>query len=339
MRNMRRINSFFLVLAAVTAAVVILALSIGTVSFSPARVLRMTASAIFGAEDSSLEAVILLRLRLPRVILGLIVGGGLAVAGVIFQGIFRNPLVEPYTLGVSGGAALGISLAFILGPLFPRFTLPLFGFAGAWLAVSTAYAIARRRRFLRIPYLLLIGVMISFISSALIMLLLSVADLHRFRAVIYWTMGSLDSADPVLLWFAIPVIVLGSAAALTRAWTLNALELGEEGAIGLGVRLRRDQRQLFFLGSLLAGTAVAAAGVIGFVGLVVPHVVRLFLGNDHRLTIPASFLAGGTFLVFCDLIARTVRSPAELPVGVVTGIIGGSLFIYFLASGRGRGEQ
>jgi iron complex transport system permease protein len=339
MRNMRRINSFFLVLAAVTAGVLILALSIGTVSFSPARVLRMIGSALFGEGDSSLEAVILLRLRLPRVILGLIVGGGLAVAGVIFQGLFRNPLVEPYTLGVSGGAALGISIGFMLGPLFPRFALPLFGFAGAWLAVSAAYAIARRRRFLRIPYLLLIGVMISFISSSLIMFLLSVADLHRFRAVIYWTMGSLDSADPVLLWFAIPVIVLGSAAALTRAWTLNALELGEEGAIGLGVRLRRDQRQLFFLGSLLAGTAVAAAGVIGFVGLVVPHVVRLFLGNDHRLTIPASFLAGGTFLVFCDLIARTVRAPAELPVGVVTGIIGGSLFIYFLASGRGRGEK
>jgi iron complex transport system permease protein len=339
MRNRRRIEGFFLVLAAVTAAVLILALSIGTVSFSPARVLRMTGSALFGEGDSSLEAVILLRLRLPRVILGLIVGGGLAVAGVIFQGLFRNPLVEPYTLGVSGGAALGISIGFMLGPLFPRFALPLFGFAGAWLAVSAAYAIARRRRFLRIPYLLLIGVMISFISSSLIMFLLSVADLHRFRAVIYWTMGSLDSADPVLLWFAIPVIVLGSAAALTRAWTLNALELGEEGAIGLGVRLRRDQRQLFFLGSLLAGTAVAAAGVIGFVGLVVPHVVRLFLGNDHRLTIPASFLAGGTFLVFCDLIARTVRAPAELPVGVVTGIIGGSLFIYFLASGRGRGEK
>ncbi len=339
MKKGRRIKGFFLVLAAVTAAVLILALSIGTVSFSPARVLRVTGSALFGEGDSSLEAVILLRLRLPRVILGLIVGGGLAVAGVIFQGLFRNPLVEPYTLGVSGGAALGISIGFMLGPLFPRFALPLFGFAGAWLAVSAAYAIARRRRFLRIPYLLLIGVMISFISSSLIMFLLSVADLHRFRAVIYWTMGSLDSADPVLLWFAIPVIVLGSAAALTRAWTLNALELGEEGAIGLGVRLRRDQRQLFFLGSLLAGTAVAAAGVIGFVGLVVPHVVRLFLGNDHRLTIPASFLAGGTFLVFCDLIARTVRAPAELPVGVVTGIIGGSLFIYFLASGRGRGEK
>ncbi len=335
----RRTAGFYLLLAGVTVVVLLLSLSLGSVAFSPARVFKVVGSVLFGEKDSSLEAAIILRLRLPRVILGLIVGGGLAVAGVIFQGLFRNPLVEPYTLGVSGGAALGISIGFILGPFLPRFTLPVFGFAGAWLAVSLAYSVARRRRFLRIPYLLLIGVMISFISSSLIMLLLSVADLHRFRAVIYWTMGSLDSADPALLFFAVPVILLGTAAALTRAWTLNALELGEEGAAGLGVRLRRDQKQLFFLGSLLAGTAVAAAGVIGFVGLVVPHVVRLFLGNDHRLTIPACFIAGGTFLVFCDLLARTVRAPAELPVGVVTGILGGSLFIYFLASGRGRGGK
>ncbi len=335
----RRTTGFYLLLAGLTVVVLLLSLSLGSVAFSPARVFKVVGSALFGEKDSSLEAAIILRLRLPRVILGLIVGGGLAVAGVIFQGLFRNPLVEPYTLGVSGGAALGISIGFMLGPLLPRFTLPVFGFAGAWLAVSLAYAIARRRRYLRIPYLLLIGVMISFISSSLIMLLLSVADLHRFRAVIYWTMGSLDSADPVLLWFAIPVIILGTAAALTRAWTLNALELGEEGAIGLGVRIRRDQKQLFFLGSLLAGTAVAAAGVIGFVGLVVPHIVRLLFGNDHRLTIPGCFIGGGTFLVFCDLLARTIRAPAELPVGVVTGILGGSLFIYFLASSRGRGEK
>ncbi len=337
MKKEGRTAAFFAALAGLTVAVLVLALSLGDVSYSPVRVCRLLVSALFGAEDTSLEAVILLRLRLPRVILGLIVGGGLAVSGVIFQGLFRNPLVEPYTLGVSGGAALGVSLGFIVGPIFPRFALPLFGFAGAWLAVSLAYAIARRRRILRIPYLLLIGVMISFVSSSLIMLLLSVADLHRFRAVIYWTMGSLDAADPGVLVFAVPVIVFGSAAALTRAWTLNALELGEEGAIGLGVRLRRDQRRLFFLGSLLAGTAVSVAGVIGFVGLVVPHVVRLFIGNDHRATIPASFIAGGTFLVFCDLIARTARAPAELPVGVVSGILGGGLFIYFLASGRGRG--
>lgn len=336
MKRKRRTAAFFILLLAALVAVSVLALSTGTVSFSPGRIFQVIRSAPAGAEEDSLDSVIILRLRLPRVILGLIVGGGLAVAGVIFQGLFRNPLVEPYTLGVSGGAALGISLGFILGPNLPRFALPLFGFAGAWLAVSLAYTIARRRRFLQIPYLLLIGVMISFISSSLIMLLLSVADLGRFRAIIYWTMGSLDAADPVLLWFAIPVILLGSAVALTRAWTLNALELGEEGAIQLGVRLRRDQKQLFFLGSLLAGTAVAAAGVIGFVGLVVPHVVRLFCGNDHRTTIPASFLAGGTFLVLCDVIARTVRAPAELPVGVVTGILGGILFIYFLAAGRGK---
>ena len=306
-------------------------LQVGTINFSLPRIFSMLWDALLGVSDSSLAATIVFRLRLPRIILGIVVGGGLAVSGVLFQGLFRNPLVEPYTLGVSGGAALGVSLGFLLGGAVPQLLLPFFGFAGAWLAVSFAYAIARRRRFLKIPYLLLVGVMISFICSAVIMLLLSVVNLSTFRAVIYWTMGSLAGCDMALIYFAVPVILLGTAASLGLAWTLNALNLGEEGALHLGIRLERDKKWIFFLGALLAGTAVSVAGIIGFVGLVVPHTVRLVFGTDHRSLIPASFLAGGIFLVLCDTVARTILAPTELPVGVVTGILGGGIFIYLLS--------
>ncbi|MFH1038434.1 MAG: iron ABC transporter permease [PVC group bacterium] len=318
-------------LLAALLLVAFVSLHLGDVTLPFSRVARMAAGALAGNPEHSPAATIVFRLRLPRIILGIAVGGGLAVAGLLFQGLFRNPLVEPYTLGVSGGAALGVSLGFLAGARLPRFSLPFLGFAGAWLAVSLAYAIARRRKFLKIPYLLLVGVMISFISSSLIMLLLSVVSLSRFRAVIYWTMGSLQAADPSLLLLVVPVILLGTAASMTLAWTLNALQLGEEGALHLGIRLEREKKWLFFLGSLLAGTAVAVAGVIGFVGLVVPHVMRLIFGNDHRVLIPASFLAGGAFLLLCDTAARTIVSPVELPVGVVTGIAGGGLFIYLLS--------
>lgn len=331
LRNKRRTVIIFSILVAVLILVSIGSLQVGTVVFSFSRISRMLFDAIFGVPDSSIDATIVFGLRLPRIILGIVVGGGLAVSGVLFQGLFRNPLVEPYTLGVSGGAALGVSLGFLLGGAFPQSLLPLFGFAGAWLAVSFAYTIARRQRFLKIPYLLLVGVMISFICSALIMLLLSVVNLNTFRAVIYWTMGSLAGCDIALIRFAVPVILLGTAASLGLAWTLNALTLGEEGARHLGIRLERDKKWIFFLGALLAGTAVSVAGIIGFVGLIVPHTVRLIFGNDHRSLIPASFLAGGIFLVLCDTLARTVLAPMELPVGVVTGILGGGIFIYLLS--------
>ncbi len=274
---------------------------------------------------------LIFQLRLTRVLWAILVGGGLAVAGVIFQGLFRNPLVEPYPLGVSGGAALGVSLGVVIGGAFLwRWTL-LFSLGGAWGAVLLAYSLARKRRRLQVTYLLLVGVMISFISSSLIMLLMSVSNLSQFRTIIFWAMGSLAGVNSSLLPVAGPLIILGVILAGTRSWTLNALALGEEGASHLGIKLEKERNRLFFLGSLLAGTAVSVAGVIGFVGLVVPHFVRRLIGSDHRFVIPASFLAGAAFLVLCDTLARTLIAPLELPVGVITGILGGSAFIYFLS--------
>lgn len=308
-----------------------LSLKIGAVPLSFSRLLSILSRGLLGLPDDSIPGAIIIRLRLPRVFLAILVGGGLAVAGVLFQGLFRNPLVEPYTLGVSGGAALGVSLALLLGRTLPGNCFPIFGFAGAWAAVLLAYSIARRRRLLKISYLLLIGVMLSFISSALIMLLMSVSNLSEFRTIVFWAMGSLQGAEPEMLRIVAPVILLGVIISCTRAWTLNAFILGEEGAAHLGIKLEREKGWIFFLGSLLAGTAVSVAGVIGFVGLVVPHFTRLLVGVDHRLLLPASFLAGGAFLVLCDALARTLLAPAELPVGVITGVVGGSIFIYFLS--------
>ncbi|MCX6348993.1 MAG: iron ABC transporter permease [Candidatus Aureabacteria bacterium] len=316
-------------LALIAALVIVSAISLKTGAVAiPFPRLWAVFSGDGGSGDETIASIIL-KIRLPRLLLALLVGGALSTAGVLFQGLFRNPLVEPYTLGVSGGAALGVSLAVLLGRIVPRFLLPLFGFAGAGFAVLLAYAIARRK-FLKISYLLLVGVMLSFISSSLIMLLMSVSTLSQFRTMIFWSMGSLELADPALLALTAAIILLAAGVSWTRALSLNAFALGEEGAAALGIRLEREKTVIFLLGSLLAGSAVAAAGVVGFVGLLVPHFTRLLIGNDHRYLLPASFLAGAAFLAACDTLARVLLSPAELPVGVITGVLGGIAFIAVL---------
>ena len=311
-----------------------LSLSVGTYPIS----LRQQAGILLGRGttlgEGSAAADILLKLRLPRVLAAILVGGALSVAGVIFQGLFHNPLVEPYTLGVSGGAAVAVSAALFFLPAAVWGFLPLFGLGGAWLAVFIAYSIARRRRILKMTYLLLVGVMVSFISSSLISLFLAVSPLSEFRAVIFWAMGSLEGAGGGVLGLSAGLVIPCVLLAWGRSWILNALVLGEEGALSLGINLEREKSRLFILGSALAGAAVAAAGIIGFVGLVVPHFVRRLTGRDHRCLIPASFLAGATFLLLCDLLARRLLAPVELPVGVVTGIAGGLAFIVFLSRGE-----
>lgn len=317
----------FSILIAVLIAVSAVALKTGAVGVPLSRLWAVLAGDVAPADETM--ASIILRIRLPRLLLALLVGGALSVSGVVFQGLFRNPLVEPYTLGVAGGAALGVSIAVLLGRAIPRFLLPLFGFAGAAAAVLLAYGIARRH-FLKISYLLLVGVMISFISSSLIMLLMSVSSLSQFRTLIFWSMGSLELADGGLLALTGGVVLLAALAAWSRALPLNAFALGEVGAASLGVRLEREKAVLFALGSVLAGTAVAAAGVVGFVGLLVPHAARLLVGRDHRFLIPAAFLSGAAFLAACDTLARALIAPAELPVGVITGVLGGAAFIALL---------
>jgi len=305
-----------ILLTLILIMVSIIALSLGPARIPFSNILR----------PQGIESIILFKIRLPRIILGFVVGAALAVAGVIFQGMFRNPLVEPYTLGVSGGAALGVSLSVIAGFRI----LPLAGFLGALGAISLVYFIARRQGHLKISMLLLTGVMISFIASAIILLIMSLSREHQLHGILFWIMGSLEESNPSLIKLVSLIILAGIAISFFFTRDLNVLSLGEEEALHLGVNIERTKKTLFILGSLIAGVAVSVSGIIGFVGLLVPHFMRLFVGPDHRILLPASCLAGGIFLIASDTIARTIISPLEIPVGVITGILGGTLFIYFL---------
>ncbi len=281
------------------------------------------------------EYAILFQVRLPRVLLGAAVGGALSVAGVVLQGMFRNPLVEPYTLGISGGAALGVSLAVVLGSRGWSPSLPASGFLGAVGVVLLVYGLSSKGGGVRLTRLLLIGVMVSFMASSLIMLLMALSRVEDLHGIVFWIMGSLEEADPRLLRIVVLSSLAGLMVSFLFAVDLNALALGEEEAFHLGVRVERVKKALFLLASLLTGICVSVTGIIGFVGLVVPHLMRLLVGGDHRILLLSSYIAGGAFLVLCDTLARTVVSPVELPVGVVTGIVGGATFVYVLSKKGG----
>jgi iron complex transport system permease protein len=306
-------------------------LCVGSVEISGKKIISL----IFGGQGAA-EYNILFNIRLPRILLGFAVGGALSLAGVISQGMFRNPLVEPYTLGISGGAALGVCLNIVLG--FNRnlglISLPLCGFMGAVSVILIVYFLSRRKGILKIQGLLLTGVMISFISSGLVMLIMTLGRAEDLHGIVFWIMGSLEEPNWALIKLAVFISLSGLVMTYLFCKELNVLSLGEEEAAHLGVDVERTKLALFLLASILTGCSVAVAGIIGFVGLTVPHLVRMFLGSDHRITLAASFFTGGAFLILCDTLARIVVSPLELPVGVITGILGGGLFVYVLARGR-----
>ncbi|MHB9155459.1 MAG: FecCD family ABC transporter permease [Endomicrobiales bacterium] len=275
-------------------------------------------------------ATILWNLRLPRVVLGMLVGMGLAASGCVFQGMLRNPLADPYTLGISGGAAFGTTLGIVtgfaaLGALF----LPLSAFLGTLLTIALVYAASSRKSF-SLSTLILSGVILGFLFSALVLLIFSLTDAQKLQSTILWLMGDLSSADPAMLKIAAFCIVPGILLISLFGRELNILTLGDEKASLLGVETQTVKKALFIVSSFVAAACVAASGIIGFVGLVIPHAARRFVGSDHQVLIPASALAGGLFLVLCDAVARAVAAPLELPVGVVTGLIGGVFFVVFI---------
>lgn len=316
-----------LILAGALFFIAALSLCLGSAALSVQAVIR----SIFSGYNTT-EYNILFEIRLPRIILGFAIGGALSLAGVILQGLFRNPLVEPYTMGISGGAALGVSLV-IISKLYHSmglFTLPFAGFLGAALVIMLIYTINIRKKTLKIQGLLLTGVMISFISSSFIMLIMAISRAEDLHGIVFWVMGSLEEPS----WFLIKLMLFMSLTGLALSYIfwkdLNALRLGEEEAAHLGINTERAKRALFVLASLLTGCAVSVGGIIGFVGLVIPHLMRMFIGSDHRILLVGSFLGGACFLIFCDTLARIIVAPSELPVGVITGILGGSFFIYAL---------
>lgn len=319
---------WLLILCSLFLGISLFSLCVGSVGMS----LKKTLEVILKGKGTT-EYSILFDIRLPRIILGFAVGGALSLAGVILQGMFRNPLVEPYTLGISGGAALGVCLNIVLrlNHSLGIFSLPLFGFFGAILIIMLVYSLSIRRGILKIQGLLLTGVMISFIASSLIMLIMALSRIEDLHGIIFWIMGSLEEPNWFLIKLAVLVSILGLMTSYLFCFDLNAFSLGEEDALHLGIDTEKTKRFLFILASLLTGCSVSIAGIIGFVGLVVPHFVRMFVGGDHRILLISSFLCGATFLIFCDALARTVISPLELPVGVITGIVGGSLFVYALS--------
>lgn len=316
-------------LLALLALVCALSLFVGSTGLS----LREMLLLLSGKDGFGPAYSLFFDIRFPRILLGIAVGGGLSLAGVILQGLFRNPLVEPFTLGISGGAALGVCLSSMLG--FSHLcSLPLAGFVGAFSVIFFLNFLTTRRRFMSIQGLLLAGVMINFISSSLVTLVMSILKVEQLHGVLFWIIGTLGESDWLLVNTAIWTSLLALALSYLFCSDLNALLLGEEEAHHLGIGLEKTKRLLFVLASLLTGLCVSLTGAIGFVGLVVPHFMRMVVGSDHRILLIGSFLAGAVFLVLCDAIAKTVAFPIELPVGVVTGILGGLVFIYTLSKKR-----
>jgi iron complex transport system permease protein len=290
------------------------------------------------ASDTAATAqLILVHIRLPRILLGFLVGGCLAAVGAGMQALLRNPLADPYVLGISSGAALGAATAVLLkfGSVLPA-AVPLCAFGGSLLALLVLYRLAVSYGHLAVHTLLLGGVIVSALCSALIMFLTSLADPARAFQIIAWLMGTLSAPDyHTMGWLAL-CLLAGHVLLFREARALNLLTMGEESARSMGVDVEWVKRRIFVVTALLVGVVVSVSGLIGFVGMVVPHAVRMVVGADHRLLLPASALAGGALLVAADTVARVIVSPAELPVGMVTALVGAPFFLYLLIARKGR---
>jgi iron complex transport system permease protein len=317
------------VLAGGTAAVILLAPTIGSTSISLTRVFDRS---VPWADNT--DAQIFFVARLPRVLAAALVGATLAASGVVLQALLRNPLATPFTLGVSAGAALGAMLALATGldvGVLGVTSVPLASFAGSIVATGIVYSLARsQRRGLSTNVLLLAGVTLNSFFSALILFVQFVADFTQAFRTLRWLMGDLDVGSYAPIVAAVPLIVVALAVFAALARPLNLLSVGSDAAATRGVDVGRAERLAFFSASLATGAAVSLAGPIGFIGIVVPHIVRLLVGADHRLVLPASVCLGAAFLVACDVVSRTVLSPMELPVGIVTAMIGGPFFLWQL---------
>ena len=317
-------------LVAALAAALLLAVHFGSVSLTTGEVL----GALAGRGDE-VHRDIVIGLRLPRALLAILVGGGLALAGATFQALLRNPLAEPYILGISGGAAAAAVIAIGLGVItLGSWVLPAAAFGGALLAIVLVFWVATAvDRSLDVRVLLLAGVVVGAFFTAVIALVLALSDAPAVRGAVLWMMGSLAGAD----WRAVAVAAvytLPAGLALgALARPLDLMAIGDETATYLGTDVERVKRAAFGVASLVTAAGVAVAGVIGFVGLIVPHAVRLAVGSDHRRLLPLSFLAGAAFLVLADLLARVALAPAEIPIGVVTAFVGVPLFLVLLRRG------
>ena len=327
-------------LSFVVAVMVLLScLGFGTEFISFSRISSILGGAVLGKDSLPVEndpaTVILLQVRLPRVLLAFFVGGSLAMVGVALQALLRNPLADPFVIGISSGAALGAAIALLFGvgiSVWSVSALPLCAFAGALLSLLIMYRISSAEKGFSIYTLLLAGVVLNAIFSAFIMFLTSVAEPNRAFGMYAWLMGSLTGPDFSTLGVLTLYLGIGLMVLVAQAQSLNLLTLGEETARSLGVDVERVKKMVFIAAALLTGAVVSFSGIIGFVGLIVPHAVRLVLCADHRLLLPVAGFVGGMFLMLADTVARTALSPGEFPVGVVTALVGGPVFLYLLTT-------
>ncbi len=292
----------------------------------------------FGAVLGSLFAetgegfgLILRKIRIPRTVIAFLVGGSLGICGVTLQSILRNPLAEPYTLGIAGGASFGIALSTIIGlqSALGAFANPIMGFCGAMLSVVIVYALSRKR-FFDPNSMVLFGIVVSLVFSSFVFFLFSLLDPDKMQTTLMWLMGDLSSLDIAFVPLYIPMFLVPTFVLFFFGKELDVLSLGREKAHYLGVDPPRLYKGLFLLSSLLAGLCVSASGVIGFVGLIVPHILRNILGASHTLLLVASYMGGAFFLVLSDVFSRYLLYPVELPVGVVTGVLGGFILLILL---------
>lgn len=318
-------------LFAALAFAMLAATALGAVRIPLSEVVGALWRALTGQSGGFADAVIV-NLRLPRVVLAAFVGASLAAAGALYQALFRNPLADPYILGISSGAGLGAMIAIVLtaGATAARFgAVPLAAFVGSGLTMLLVVRLASTRGRLDPTSLLLAGVAVSYTLAALTAFVMVYAR-EQMAAIVYWMMGGLTAASWGYVAMIVPMFLLGIAYPLLSTRELNIMLLGDDRAGELGVNVERFKLGVLAAASLLTAAAVSVSGLIGFVGLMTPHIVRLILGPDHRLLLPASILGGATLMVVADLIARTVLAPIEIPVGIVTAVFGGPFFIWLL---------
>lgn len=326
------------VLAIASVLMVFLCCALGSARFSMGELLDAVQQKLTGVEDSSATGLILFGIRLPRALLSYVVGAALSISGVCMQGVFKNPMADPHILGVSSGAALGAALVIVSGAQNTALgvgALPIGAFAGGALAVLFVLSLSRVRGRTSTVTLLLSGVAVSTFLSAMLSGILTLNH-DKMESVYLWTMGSFTAATWTKIAILTPIVAIGFLILRTYARDLNAMMMGEEEARSLGVNVARTQIIVLGASTLITATAVAFSGVIGFVGLMVPHAVRMLTGPDHRLTLPVSLLAGGLYLMLMDTIARTAFLPTELPVGVLTALIGGPFFLFLLKKSKNQ---
>jgi len=306
----------------------LICLNFGVVSIN----IKDIISLLLNGTPDKTKSLIIWQLRAPRIIIAALTGAALSTVGGAFQGILRNPLADPYILGVSAGAALGacigIALQYATGYYLASY-LPLFAFLGAMLSLYLVYLSSKISYSVNSTGLLLAGVAITFLFSALITVLLALSK-RELHSMIFWLMGDLSTADWKKISLITLPVIIGCLLLFFSSLDLNALSLGEEEALHLGINTGKLRMRIFFIGSIIIATVVSFTGLIGFVGLIIPHIARLLIGPDHRVMLPASALLGAIFLILCDTLARMVISPSEIPIGAITALVGAPMFIYLL---------